>query len=74
MVDTVDTKSLWASKTVWGGIIAVVASLAGIAGYTVSPADQASIVDLVTSVVALGGGALAIVGRILASKKIAAAK
>ena len=70
MADLTETKSVWASKAVWGGLIAVIASLAGIWGYTITPADQASIVELVTSVAALGGGALAIVGRILASKKI----
>ena len=70
MADLVETKSMWASKGVWGGIIAVVASAAGIWGYSITPADQANIVELVTSVVALGGGALAIVGRIMASKKV----
>lgn len=70
MTDEIETKSMWASKGVWGGIIAVVASGAGIWGYTITPADQGNIVELITSIVALGGGALAIIGRIFASKKI----
>jgi hypothetical protein len=61
---------MWASKAVWGGVIAVVASLLGIWGYSVTPADQASIVELVTSVVAAIGGVIAIVGRVMATKKI----
>lgn len=71
MVEQIETKSMWASKGVWGGIIAVAASAAGILGYSITPADQSNLVELVTSVIALGGGGLAIVGRILASKKIA---
>lgn len=70
MADFTDTKSMFASKAVWGGIIAVLASVAGIWGYSVTPADQAQIVDLVASLAAGVGGGIAIVGRILASKKI----
>jgi hypothetical protein len=70
MVDNIETKSMWASKGVWGGIIAVVASAAGIWGYSITPADQGNIVELITSIIALGGGALAIIGRIFASKTI----
>lgn len=70
MAELTETKSVFASKAVWGGIIAVVASLLGIWGYSVSAADQASIVELVTSIAAAIGGAIAIWGRVVASKKI----
>ncbi|MBX3524569.1 MAG: hypothetical protein KF904_00020 [Rhodoblastus sp.] len=73
-----EQKSWYASTTIWGGAVAAVAGLAGIFGYTISPADQAAlsdsigqIVTLVTSVSALGGGLLAIWGRVRASKTIA---
>lgn len=71
--DFTDFKSALASKAVWGGIIAVVAGIVGLWGYSVSPADQASIVDAVSSIAAGVGGAIAIIGRILATKKIGAA-
>ena len=73
-----EQKSWHASTTIWGGAVAAVAGLAGIFGYTISPADQAAlsdsigqIVTLVTSVSALGGGLLAIWGRVRASKTVA---
>lgn len=73
------TKSWYASTTIWGGVVAAVAGMAGIFGYSITPADQAALSDsigqvvaLVTSVSALGGGLLAIWGRVRASKVIAA--
>lgn len=73
-----ETKSILASRTVWGAAIAVLASLAGLAGYAVGPADQAQALGLVDELVAVSdrliavaGGALAIWGRVRASKAIA---
>ena len=37
-----EQKSWYASTTIWGGAVAAVAGLAGIFGYTISPADQAA--------------------------------
>ena len=64
------TKSIWASKTVWAGLVAVIAGVAGIWGYSISPEDQSSIVEIVLAVAAAVGGAGAIVGRIKASKAV----
>ena len=73
-----DQKPFYASATIWGGGVAAVAGVAGIFGYTITPADQAAltesvgqVVTLVTSVSALVGGLLAIWGRVRASKTIA---
>ena len=75
------TKAWYASTTIWGGVVAAVAGMAGIFGYSITPADQAALSDsigqvvaLVTSVSALGGGLLAIWGRVRASKTITTAK
>ena len=38
-----DAKSIWASKGVWGGGIAVLAALAGLLGYAITPEQQAEI-------------------------------
>lgn len=71
------TKSILLSKTAWGAGIAILASLAGLAGYTISPADQAQAVDLLAQVydiadrlVIIGGGLFAIWGRVKATHKI----
>lgn len=73
-----DTKSWSESAGIWGGIVAVIAGVAGVFGYTITPADQAAlansiaqVVTLVSSIAALGGGLLAIWGRVRASKTIA---
>ena len=67
-------KTALASKTVWGGIIAVSAGLLGMLGYTIDAAAQAEIAsdafNIYTAVVSVVGGVLAIYGRIKASKKI----
>lgn len=63
-------KSALTSKAVWGGIIAVGAGLAGLIGYQIAPTDQANLVDLLTSIAAGIGGVVAIVGRIVATKRI----
>ena len=66
-----DVKSFLASKTIWGGLIALIASAAAIWGYSITPADQAQIVELVTGIGGIIGSVLAIYGRIVATKKIA---
>lgn len=65
-----DYKSILTSKTVWGGIIAIAASAAGYFGYQIDTNAQASLLDLVTSAAGVIGGAVAIWGRIVATKKI----
>lgn len=65
-----DTKSLLMSKTFWGAIIAIVASLVGFAGYTFGVEDQQALLEVITTVGTAAGGLLAIFGRIKATKAI----
>lgn len=65
-----DTKSLLASRTVWGALLAILASGLGLLGYTVTPADQVEAVAIGTSLVSAIGGAIALYGRIKATKRI----
>lgn len=65
-----DVKPWYASKAMWGGIIAVLAGLAGLWGYKISPADQEQIILLVTGLSSAVGGVLSIVGRIMATKSL----
>lgn len=64
------TKSLLASKTVWGGILVVVGAIAGMLGYTFAPEDQATVAAAIDNIVIAVGGLLAIWGRITATKRI----
>ena len=71
------TKSLFASRTIWGAAIALLATCAGLAGYVVSPADQADAADLVAQLgsiadrlVVIAGSAAAIWGRIKATHRV----
>ena len=63
-------KSWYLSKTVWGGLIAVAAGIAGAFGLTIAPEDQAAIADAIVVVASVGGGLLAVFGRIKASKAV----
>ena len=65
-----NNKSWWASKTVWGGLMALVAGVAGVFGYQLLPADQAALIDGGAALAASIGGIIAIWGRVKASKGI----
>lgn len=69
-----ESKPWWASKTVWGGLIAVLASLAAAFGFDIGPADQEAIVASVVSIAGAVGGLLAVYGRVKADRKVGKAK
>lgn len=64
------TKGLLTSRTFWGALVAILAGAASVLGYTVTPADQAELVNAVAGIGAVLGGLIAIYGRVTASKKI----
>lgn len=65
-----DSKSLFLSRGVWGGAIAVLAALAGLVGYQVTPDQQAELVETGALIVSGIGGLIALWGRISATKRI----
>lgn len=65
-----ESKSLFASKGVMGGVVAALAGVVGVFGYTITPEDQAALITLIPSIVAIVGGIVAMYGRIKATKKI----
>ena len=65
-----ESKAWYASKTVWGGIVAVGAGVAGVFGFTVAPADQEQIVLAATGIAGIIGGLISIWGRVKASKSV----
>ena len=69
-MDSYDVKSLMSSKTAWGAIIAILAGVAGIFGYSIASPDQVEIVNIASSIASSLGGLIAIYGRVKATKKI----
>ena len=65
-----DEKLWWQSKGVWGGLVAALAGVAGLAGYVVDADSQAAIVEILLLVSGSVGGVLATVGRVKATKVI----
>lgn len=72
-----DNKSALGSSTIVASGIVILASLAALAGYTISGDDQAALNNLInsglvlaTSAASLAGGAVAIWGRVRATKPI----
>lgn len=61
-----DYKSALQSKTVWGATIAVVATIAQIAGYDIGDTN-----GLANDLMTVAGSLFAIYGRIVAVKRIA---
>ena len=66
----IEEKKWYVSKSVLGGVVAVIASVFGIFGTSFDVGTQAQVVDIVIAVSGAVGGALAIYGRIKATKKV----
>ena len=65
-----DLKQWYQSRTIWGALIAIAASLAHAGGITLSAGDQGQIVDSLVSASGALGGLVAIYGRVTASAKL----
>jgi len=70
-----ETKSWWTSRTIWGGIITVIAFLVQLFGWTtITPEEQATLIDklpmIATIIGEVVGFILVIMGRIKAEKAI----
>lgn len=71
-----DTKSLFQSKTLIGVVIAALPVILGLFGYKVSDAASftAGSEEIVTAVITLAGSAVAIWGRLTATKALVVKK
>jgi hypothetical protein len=65
-------KTLTQSKTFWGAVVALGGSALTLGHYSLSPADAAQAVDLLSGTASAVGGLVAIYGRVVATKKIGA--
>lgn len=64
------TKSLLASKTFWGAVIAILAVLANRMGHPIAATDQADLVNDGVTLVTMAGSLFSIYGRIVAKTAI----
>lgn len=64
------SKSIFLSKGVIGGVIAVFAAILGVLGYSVSSDDQANTTEMIVNLIGAIGGVIAIYGRIKATKQV----
>ncbi|KQV43509.1 MULTISPECIES: hypothetical protein [unclassified Rhizobium] len=65
-----DLKDWYRSKTVWGALVAVIASCARLAGLEIGTEDQQLAIDALTTIAAAAGGLIAIYGRVSAHKRL----
>ena len=65
-----DTKDWYLSKTIWGALVAVGASVLQLGGLHVAVADQSAVADAATSIAGAVGGLLAVYGRLTATSTI----
>ena len=65
-----DVKAWYRSRTVWGALVAILASLAHGAGIEVTAGDEAELADLIVAAVGAAGGLVALVGRISARRQV----
>lgn len=65
-----ELKPLVQSKTFWGAVVALGGSALSLGHYTLSTADAAQLVDLISGIASALGGLIAIYGRLVASKQI----
>ena len=64
------TKAWFQSKTVWGALIAIGASLLQMVGITLAADVQADLADIAVTTAGVVGGLLAIYGRVTAEAGI----
>lgn len=65
-----DMKQWYVSKTVWGGLIAILASLMQAAGVELDPTIQGDMADNAVALAGAIGGLVAIYGRLTAEKRL----
>jgi hypothetical protein len=65
-----EVKSLLESRTFWGAVVALAGSALSVGHYTLSAADAAQAVELISGIVSAAGGLIAICGRVAATRRI----
>jgi hypothetical protein len=71
-----DTQPWYLSRGVWGALVSVLATLAAALSHNkvqILPADQDQIVTLILTLAGALGSAVALIGRLMATKQISSA-
>jgi len=68
-----DLKNWYSSKTIWGAVISVVASVLHFTGIELGAADKSQLVDAIVNISGALGGLLAVYGRVTARAAIKSA-
>jgi uncharacterized membrane protein len=63
-------KPWWQSKTVWGGLVAVGAGIAGLFGLDLDAQAQGALAEHGVAIASAIGGLLAVYGRVKANSKV----
>ena len=64
------TKPWYASKTVWGSLVAILAAVLGFWGVDVSADDQRRVTEMIVQATGAVGGLVALLGRFAATRKL----
>lgn len=62
-----DNKAWYLSKTIWGALVAVLASILHISGFELGVLEQGQLIDALVGIAGSVGGVVALYGRIVAS-------
>jgi hypothetical protein len=62
-----DSKAWYLSKTVWGALVAILASILHISGFELGMLEQGQLIDGLVGIAGSVGGLVALYGRIVAS-------
>lgn len=65
-----DVKIWYQSRTVWGALVAILASLANGAGVEMTAGDEGELADLIVAAVGTIGGLVALFGRLSARRRV----
>lgn len=64
------TKSIFASRTIWGALVAILAQTLSLNGIAIPGDAQGAMVDIVLQAIGLAGGVLALWGRLTATQRV----
>jgi hypothetical protein len=65
-----DIKPWYASRSVWGGVVALLSALGGAFGFVVSPDAMTGLTEALVLLGTSAGSLFALYGRIVATKRI----
>ncbi len=63
-------KPWYASKTIWGSLIAVAAAIASALGFDIDPDSQKDLANVALQIVTVAGSIFAVFGRLSATSQI----